>query len=230
MGQENQHDTTSGADSARRPRLEISVFTLGPYATNCYVLSTAGAADCWIIDASFGPGPIRESIQKRGLSPKALILTHAHVDHIAGVRELVAAFPGLPVFIHEAESEWLLDPELNLSVFSGTPVTAPKATRLLRDGDVLELGGIAWEVMHTPGHSPGSITLHAPQVAVAIVGDTLFSGSVGRTDFPGCSFEQLERSIRTRLYTLPLETRVLPGHGDATSIGAERESNPFVSG
>lgn len=230
MGQENAIKGTAEADPIRRPRLEISVFTLGPYATNCYVLSTTGSPDCWIVDASFGPGPILDSIRKRGLLPRALILTHAHVDHIAGVREVAAAFPGLPILIHEAESQWLLDPELNLSAFSGTPVTAPKATRLLKDGDVLDLCGIEWRVLHTPGHSPGSVTLHAPSAGVAIVGDTLFSGSVGRTDFPGCSFEELERSIRTRLFTLPLETRALPGHGDATSIGAERESNPFVSG
>jgi glyoxylase-like metal-dependent hydrolase (beta-lactamase superfamily II) len=208
----------------------VSVFTLGPYATNCYVLVPAGGSECWIIDASFGPAPIIQAIRRRGLTPKALILTHAHVDHIAGVAEIVAAFPGLPVLIHEAEADWLQDPELNLSAFSGTPVTAPPPTRTLHDGEVLELGGTGWVVIHTPGHSPGGISLHAESLGVAIVGDTLFAGSVGRTDFPGCSFEQLERSIRTRLYTLAAGTRVLPGHGEPTSIGDERRSNPFVSG
>jgi glyoxylase-like metal-dependent hydrolase (beta-lactamase superfamily II) len=199
------------------------------------VVVPAGGEACWIVDASFGPGRIIESIRSRGLRPTALILTHAHVDHIAGVREVLAAFPGLPLLIHEAEAAWLLDPNLNLSAFSGTPVTAPAATRTLRDGDTLTLGdevhgAIDWTVLHTPGHSPGSITLYAATLNLAIVGDTLFAGSVGRTDFPGCSFEQLERSIRTKLYTLPRATRVLPGHGEATTIGDERDGNPFVSG
>lgn len=221
---------------ARKNSAQISVFTLGPYATNCYVVSPAAGGVCWIVDASFGPARIIDSIRSRGLVPQALILTHAHVDHIAGVREVLGAFPGLPLLIHEAEAAWLLDPSLNLSAFSGTPVTAPRATRTLRDGERLVLGdagaegAIEWDVLHTPGHSPGSITLHAPALSLAIVGDTLFAGSVGRTDFPGCSFEQLERSIRTRLYTLPRATRVLPGHGEATTIGDERDGNPFVSG
>ncbi len=219
-------DPAAGA----RSRLDLSVFTLGPFATNCYLLAPAGGRDCWIIDASFGPAPIIRAIRKRDLTPRALILTHAHVDHIAGVREVIEAFPGLPLLIHEAEAEWLLDPALNLSAFSGTPVTAPAATRLLRDGEFLELGETRWQVLHTPGHSPGGITLYAETLGVAIVGDTLFAGSIGRTDFPGCSFEQLERSIRTRLYTLPARTRVLPGHGEPTTIGDERRGNPFVSG
>lgn len=238
----------------------ISTFTLGPWQTNCYVvqpgppggLRTAveagadpatsgrtsptphpadGERDCWIVDASFGPGPIVEHVRRAGLRPMALILTHAHVDHIAGVAEVVAAFPGpprLPVWIHAAERDWLNDPELNLSMFTGQPVTAPGPDRLLADGDELSLGGTRWRVLHTPGHSPGGIALASHDAPVVLAGDALFAGSIGRTDFPGSSFEQLERSIRAKLYTLPDGTAVYPGHGPSTTIGRERASNPFV--
>jgi glyoxylase-like metal-dependent hydrolase (beta-lactamase superfamily II) len=152
------------------------------------------------------------------------------VDHIAGVREVVAAFPGLPVIIHEAERDWLGDPLLNLSSFSGMPVTAPEASRLVRDGDELTLGGDAWRVIHTPGHSPGGITLYHAPSKTAIVGDALFAGSIGRTDFPGSDHATLVRSIKTRLYALPEDVRILPGHGPESTIGRERLSNPFVRG
>lgn len=205
-----------------------TAFTLGPFQTNCYVVEHAG--DCWFIDASFGPGPMVAHARSRGLAPRALIFTHAHADHIAGAGEIVRAFPGLGVMIHRAEERWLTDAGENLSAGMGMPITAPPATRLLEDGEVLTLAGQAWKVIHTPGHSPGGITLFQAEEGLAIVGDALFAGSIGRTDFPGSDFATLERSIRTRLYTLPEATRVLAGHGPATTIGRERLSNPFVRG
>lgn len=208
--------------------MEIVSHTLGHYATNCYVVHAPGSAACWMVDASFQPGAMIADIRRRGWKPSALILTHAHVDHIAGVPEVLRAFPGTPVWIHEAEREWLTDAEQNLSIFTGEPVTVAPADRLLREGDVLELDGAAWKVLHTPGHSPGGIALvHG---GTAIVGDTLFAGSVGRTDFPGCDPDTLARSIRAKLYSLADETRVLPGHGPETTIGAEKRTNPFVRG
>ncbi|MBL8999667.1 MAG: MBL fold metallo-hydrolase [Phycisphaerae bacterium] len=206
----------------------IDTFTLGPYATNCYLVRVGGEA--WIIDASFDPDPIIDRLRRLGIKPQALILTHAHIDHIAGVRDLLHAFPGTPLWIHEAEKDWLLDPELNLSAFAGLPITTPPAERLLRDGDDLMLGATSWRVLHTPGHSPGGITLHHEPSRTAFVGDALFAGSIGRTDFPGCSFEQLERSIRSKLYTLPEQTTIYPGHGETSTIGEERRDNPFVRG
>ncbi len=207
----------------------VARFELGPYATNCYVVASSRTPGrCWIVDASFDLDPMILHMQSAGLVPEALVLTHAHVDHIAGVRTLRAAYPSLPILIHAAEERWLNDPLLNLSAFSGMPTTAPSATRLLAEGDRLDWGAGPWNVLHTPGHSPGSVTLVNEADRTAFVGDALFSGSIGRTDFPGCSHETLEASIRSKLYTLDRETTIFPGHGPESTIGRERRSNPFV--
>lgn len=211
----------------------IETFTTGPFENNCYVVYPSGGVEtpgrpCWIIDASFDPWPMIDRIRQLGLRPELLILTHAHVDHIAGINEVLSAFPGLPVVGHEAEREWLGDPALNLGLPIGLNVTAHGPDRTIGEGDSLTLGGSTWRVFHTPGHSPGSITLYSAADSTAISGDTLFKGSVGRTDFPGCSMAALKQSIRLKLYTLPDTTTILPGHGPSTTIGAERHTNPFV--
>ena len=209
--------------------VDIRTFTLGPFQTNCYVV-TAGSDACWLVDASFEPAPMVRYVREKGLRPEALILTHAHVDHIAGVAEVRSAFPGVPVWVHSAEAAWLNDPVLNLSAMMGMSVTAPGPDRLLAEGEWLELGGVKWLVLHTPGHSPGGITLWCEAEGVALVGDSLFAGSVGRTDFPGSDPALLAASIRGKLYALPESTKVLPGHGPATTVGREKRSNPYVRG
>jgi glyoxylase-like metal-dependent hydrolase (beta-lactamase superfamily II) len=209
----------------------IAPFTLGPFGTNCYVVTPSAKTDgspCWIVDASFEPDELIEHVRDNRLTPNGVLLTHTHVDHIAGVADIRRAFPGVPILVHPAECGWLTDPMLNLSGAYGMPVTAPEATDALKDGDKLTLGADTWTVLHMPGHSPGGITLLHEPSGTALVGDTLFHSSVGRTDFPGSSFEELARSIRTKLYTLPDETRVYPGHGPATTIGREKRNNPFV--
>lgn len=224
----------------------IETITLGPFATNCYIVAadasdaahehaaTSGAASgggvrgCWIIDASFGPGALIDRVHELGLRPEALILTHAHADHIAGVDEVCEAFPGLIVWLHESEREFTGSPALNLSAGFPPYVTCRAADRLLRGGEVLKLDDTRWRVLHTPGHSPGGITLVNDEHRVAIVGDTLFAGSVGRFDFPTSDEKALVRSIKELLYALPEDTTVYPGHGPPTTIGREKRSNPFV--
>lgn len=213
----------------------IETFTLGPWATNCYLVhggpGTPGtSAKCWVADVSFEPDELIDRVRELGLEPEAVVLTHAHVDHIAGVAEFIRAFPGTPVWIHEAEQRWLSDPMLNLSAAAGVPVTSPGPDRLLHHGDRLSLAGETWEVRHTPGHSPGSIALIHAKSHRAITGDALFAGSVGRTDFPGCDPRVLEQSIRTQLYTLGDDLTFYPGHGPTSTIGRERRTNPYVQG
>jgi hydroxyacylglutathione hydrolase len=220
-----------GSNAAEVAPVVVETFPLGPFETNCYVVYEAPAAPgkpCWIVDASFEPGEMIERVRGLGLQPEKLILTHAHVDHIAGVDEVRRAFPNLPVLIHAAERDWLTDPQKNLSMAMGMPVTAAGFAGTLAEGDELTLGSSTWKVLHTPGHSPGSITLHNARDGIALAGDALFAGSIGRTDFPGSSFDQLARSIREKLYTLPDATGVYPGHGPATTTGREAQTNPFV--
>lgn len=223
----------------QEPTPEVESFPLGPFETNTLLIRLPGGAAegpraapglCWVVDPSFQPAPVLQRMRKLNLRPAAVVLTHAHVDHIAGVDDILREFPGTPVWVHSDEAQWLSDPVLNLSEWSGVPVTAPGPHRLLSDGEVLELGPTRWRVIHTPGHSPGGITLYHAPSGQAISGDALFAGSIGRTDFPGSDFDTLERSIRERLYTLPDATRLYPGHGPTTTVGRERRSNPFVRG
>lgn len=207
----------------------ITTFSPGPYSTNCYVVESNGHAV--IIDAGFEPEEMVDFVRARihhGVTLDALVLTHAHVDHIAGIADVRRAFKGVPVLIHEAEQDWLGDARLNLSLFSGVPISGPGPDRLLHDGDSLGVGDCSFSILHTPGHSPGGITLYDRAHGLAFVGDALFAGSVGRTDFPGCSMEQLSRSIKTRLYALPDDVTIYPGHGPTSTIGREAKSNPFV--
>ncbi len=208
--------------------LTIEMFTLGPWGTNCYLLHTGEGSDAWIVDASFGPAPITSRVEELGLTVRAIILTHAHVDHIAGLTELRTRFPDAEVLLHDAEKDWLENPMLNLSEAAGQPVTSSPADRSPKEGETLELSGHSFTVLHTPGHSPGSITLHSAGSGVALVGDTLFAGSIGRSDFPTSDPDALFDSILKKLYTLPDETHALPGHGNPTTIGEEKQSNPFV--
>src|SRR5215471_9374715 len=136
----------------------IEGMVLGPFETNSYLVYPDGFAGqdrpCWIVDPSFGPEPLIERAKELGVKPAAIVLTHAHADHIAGVDEVLRAFPSLPVLVHEAERDWLSDPLKNLSLLGGMPVTARGPTGTIAEGQELEVGGVKWRVLHTPGHSP----------------------------------------------------------------------------
>ena len=205
--------------------LKIQTFTLGPFQTNCYVVA-APDQSAWLVDVGADPQPMFDHVEQRGLRVEKILLTHAHADHIAGLTQAVEAYPEAPVLIHSAEKDFLEDTSLNLSAGFGMPIVAPPADEFLHHGDTLNLGESEFEVRHTPGHSPGGIALVHAEMDVAMVGDTLFAGSIGRFDFPTSDGARLIRSIHEQLLTLPHATRILPGHGPASTIGRERAGNP----
>ena len=196
--------------------------------TNCYVIEHVPSKRCWILDVGFDPQPLIQYVIDSGLEPLQVVLTHAHVDHIAGLGTVRNQWPQLAILIHDAEKGALGDPEANLSALLAEPISAPDASGGLTPGQIMELGDLAFEIRHTPGHSPGGITLYDASHRVALVGDTLFAGSIGRTDFPTSDHDQLIQAITMQLLTLPDDTRVLCGHGPPTTIGQERLSNPFL--
>lgn len=207
--------------------LDLETFTLGDFQTNCFVVYRPGRA-AWLIDVGQDPGPMLDFVEQAELSVEKIILTHAHADHIAGVAEALQRFPGTPIYIHEAEKDFPADASLNLSIYISQPIVAPDPTDTLTHGQSLDLDGLLFEIRHTPGHSPGGITLVQPDNHLAIVGDTLFANSIGRFDFPTSDGPLLIKSIHEQLLTLPDDTRALPGHGPETTIGRERESNPYL--
>jgi glyoxylase-like metal-dependent hydrolase (beta-lactamase superfamily II) len=196
--------------------------------TNCFVVHPEESGPCWIVDAGYSPQQLINYIDEHQFEPQAVLLTHAHVDHIGGLHDVRDRWPEIPILIHPAERDFLTDPMLNLSVVLIEKLIAPESTGPLEHGDVVDMAGHSWSIRHTPGHSPGGITLYNADAGVAIVGDTLFNAGIGRTDFPTSNPALLFKSIREQLLTLPDKTRVLPGHGFETTIGQERSSNPFL--
>jgi glyoxylase-like metal-dependent hydrolase (beta-lactamase superfamily II) len=213
------------------PELIVYPFPVGPLQANCVILAAEQQKECVVFDCGDEPDAIEQQLQQRALEPALIVLTHGHVDHIAAADELRARYPGVPVAIHEAEAEFLSRGMLNLSMMLGTSLTLAPPERLLQDGETIEVGRIRLRAIHVPGHSPGGMAFYAaPEDGgpLLIAGDIIFAGSIGRTDFPGGDHQQLLDGIRRKLYTLPDETVVYPGHGPETSIGDEKQYNQFV--
>ena len=206
--------------------LDVQLIPLGAWQTNALVLRGSHHS-VTVCDPGMDPDPLISYLQDQKLRVEQIILTHAHVDHIAGIDALSSAFGDPPLLVHPEEQEWLSHPELNLSALSGFAVTSRPATGTIEEGQSIAVELEKATVLHLPGHSPGSIGLYFESNGVLIGGDTLFQGSIGRTDFPTSDHSAMVQSLR-RLLTLPDETKIYPGHGPATTIGQERQTNPFL--
>lgn len=209
--------------------MKIDCLMLGDYQTNCYVLRVAeDARECLIIDAGLGAEELIAFLAGNEITPVAAVLTHGHIDHIAGIPALREHYPEIEVLIHELDADMLTEPAANLSSMMGWPFTTASAEALLKDGSVIERAGIKLEVLHVPGHSPGGICLYSSEEAIVFTDDALFADSIGRTDFPGGSMSQLLDCIRKKIWALPDDTIVYPGHGPSSTIAREKAHNPFL--
>lgn len=208
-------------------RLETLV--VGPYEVNCYLFWDDMTRDGVIIDPGADGGTVVQAIAHYGITPRAVLLTHGHGDHIGAVREVMEKFD-LPLYAAAKEVPLLTSPAANLSAFMGQAITTPKPDVALGDEQVVAWGPLQLRVLATPGHSPGGICFLDETDGVLFCGDALFQGSIGRTDLPGCSHETLIESIQKKILTLPDTVICYPGHGPHTTVGAERRTNPFLSG
>jgi len=204
--------------------MEIACLSVGPIGTNCYILHENKEA--LIIDPGGDAEEIMDFIQNHALIPQAILLTHAHFDHIGAVDELRSAFD-IEVYIHEQESAWLTDSYLNGSKgLMGMEVTAKPADHFLKS-EHMKIASFSFKVFHTPGHSPGSVSFLFREASFIVSGDVLFQQGIGRTDLAGGNIETLESSIRNVLYSFHDDLIVYPGHGPDTTIGEEKGNNPF---
>ncbi|MFP3937521.1 MAG: MBL fold metallo-hydrolase [Phycisphaerae bacterium] len=205
----------------------IHCIPLGSLETNAYIVSADG--DCAVVDVGTRPQPLLDYLYKHDLRPGRVLLTHGHGDHVAGIPALRDAFDGLRVLCPVGDVHMMTDPWANLSARFGWALDAGgEADETTKPGTTLHIAGVEWAVLDTSGHSPGGVSYYCESAGVVLCGDALFAGSIGRTDVPGADTDTLLRNIREQLLPLPDDTRVLPGHGPETTIGAERAGNPFL--
>lgn len=203
------------------------ILAVGPLQCNCSIVGDETSREALVIDPGDDVGDVLSILQKHGLKLKQIVVTHAHIDHVGGAMKLKAK-TGAPILLNQNDHALLKVLDVQASWLGMRPPEPVVVDHSLTDGDNLTVGGITADVLHTPGHTEGSICLYFPAHRKLIAGDTLFAGSIGRTDLPGGSYEKIISSLHDRVLALPDETVVVPGHGPLTSIGEERETNPFL--
>jgi len=203
-------------------RFFLKCLAVGPMQANCYIIADIGTKDACLIDPGGDHEKIEKILRRDEFKLNFIINSHGHGDHIAANGRF-----HVPIYIHYLEKEFLTNPEKNLSKFFFFGITSPTASKLLDDGDTVRLGNLTLEIIHTPGHTPGSISIKLENVI--FTGDALFRGSIGRTDFAYGDEKLLMDSIKNKLLTLPDDTTIYPGHGEESTIGEEKKDNPFFS-
>lgn len=206
---------------------KIDMYVVGPVQTNCYFVINEETKEMVIIDPGASAKQLADRVRKDGYTPVAILLTHGHFDHATGAKELAEEF-GIDIYAHELEQETLEDPELNASWMMGAGQVF-HADKFLEDEQVVELAGFSIKVLLTPGHTVGGCCYYLEEEGIVFSGDTLFCMSIGRTDFKKGSMSDLVRSVKEKLFTLPGDTTVYPGHNDVTTIEYEKVNNPFIS-
>jgi hydroxyacylglutathione hydrolase len=203
------------------------IFPVGPLQCNCSVIGDEGTREAMVIDPGDNIEHVLEIIRKHNLQVKQIVVTHAHIDHVGGAMKLRAA-TGAPILLNQNDYALLQMLDVQAAWIGMKSPGAVEIDQSLGQADTVRAGSLSADVIHTPGHTEGSICLYFPAEKKLIAGDTLFAGSIGRTDLPGGSFQKIMRSLHEKVMALPDETVVVPGHGPLTTIGAERESNPFL--
>lgn len=212
----------------REKKLNVETFVEPSFQENSFLLWCDGDSDCWLVDPgmpSQQTSQLLAAVEKRQLRPVAIVVTHCHADHIAGIPTLRAKLGDVPIVCPRGEAHMLTSAEGNLSAQIGLPITTPPADQLVAHGDALALGPLSWKVIDVSGHSPAGVAYYCEEAGVALVGDAVFAESIGRYDFPGSSRERLLANIRDNLLTLPEQTVVHCGHGPPATIKQIKQFN-----